>query len=200
MLRLLVIHWSVYRFSSRIQYAFKTCTNAKMWNISIREFVYFRIGRKSTYFSWGLVFIAYCLKQKVYVTSRDFRAYPDFTLWLFSRFWPWKWKKWLECAWNFSNTLTTPWKQFTATVKYYTKQNAQNQSLEQIHGVKRSRCEIISRRKIVTPFYYKASLWIKSLYSISKSSICYKECANYHKHYWSEIAAIGFKYLMLSML
>lgn len=126
-----------------------------MWNISIREFVYFRIGRKSTYFSWGLVFIAYCLKQKVYVTSRDFRAYPDFTLWLFSRFWTSKWKKWLECAWNFSNTLNTPWKQFTATVKYYTKQNAQNQSLEKIHGVKRSRCEIISRRKIVTPCYYK---------------------------------------------
>lgn len=45
---------------------------------------------------------------------------------------------------------------FTATVKYYTKQNVQNQSLEQIHSMKRSRCEIISRRiKIFTPCYYK---------------------------------------------
>ena len=101
--------------------------------------------------------------------SREKGAYPNFTLWLFSRSWPWNEEKLLECEWNFSNT---PW----------TRHEKSHGHREIFHAVKK--VIVISRREIYISRREKGHSLCEIFHGVEKiyslrftwTSLSYREC------------------------
>ena len=101
--------------------------------------------------------------------SREKGAYPNFTLWLFSRSWPWNEEKILECEWNFSNT---PW----------TRHENSHGHREIFHAVKKviviSRPEIYISRREKGHSLCEIFHGVEKIYSLrfTWTSLFYREC------------------------